>query len=254
MTTLPKKLPHARGMTLLKTCIAGLLGLAVIAVLAIAFPQPAFAYLFVYQNYEVWSDRPIPPTIEPVLDDVTRRWRTSPLYDAATPAQIFICNEPWRMWLYGMHFSTRFGGVADVWLTRHVVIRAADIGANRIVPPGPGPIADASQRPLSYFIAHELTHSDVSRRFGRTVMLRYPEWLLEGYADYVGKAGDFDYAANRAAFLAGAPELDRRTSGLYRGYHLKVAYLLDKQGWTLERLFAAPPAAEEVERRLRSTP
>ncbi|WEF33440.1 hypothetical protein [Pseudoduganella chitinolytica] len=118
--------------------------------------------------------------------------------------------------------------------------------------PGPGPIADAAQRPLSYFIAHELTHSDVSRRFGRTVMLRYPEWLLEGYADYVGKAGDVDYAANHAAFLAGAPELDRRRSGLYRGHHLKVAYLLDRQGWTLERLFADPPAAQELERRLRS--
>lgn len=254
MTTLPISMPRRRGIALLQTCATGLISLGLLLVLAIAFPEPAFAYRFVYQNYEVWSDRRIPPTMAPVLDDVTRRWRTSPLYDAATPAQIFICNESWRMWLYGMHFSTRFGGVADVWLTRHVIIRASDIDANRIVPPGPGPIADAAQRPLSYFIAHELTHSDVSRRFGRTVMLRYPEWLLEGYADYVGKAGDFDYAANRAAFLAGAPELDSRKSGLYRGHHLKVAHLLDKQGWTLARLFDAPPAAAEVERWLRSTP
>ncbi|AVR97941.1 hypothetical protein C9I28_21590 [Pseudoduganella armeniaca] len=236
----------------MKACAASAALLALLCVFVVAFPQPAFAYRIAYQNYEVWSDRPIPRAIEPVLDDVTRRWRTSPLYDRATPAQIFICNEPWRMWLYGMHFSTQFGGVADVWLTRHVVIRAADIEANRIVPPGPAPIADAAQRPLSYFIAHELTHSDVSRRFGRTMMLRYPEWLLEGYADYVGKAGDFDYAANRAAFIAGAPAMDRRKSGLYRGYHLKVAYLLDQQGWPLERLFAQAPAEQEVERWLRA--
>lgn len=228
-----------------------LLALALLCILAIVFPQPAFGYRIAYQNYEVWSDRPIPPAIVPVLDDVTRRWRTSPLYERTTPAQIFICNAPWRMWLYGMHFSTRFGGVADVWLTRHVVIRAADIEANRILPPGPGPIADAAQRPLSYFIAHELAHADVSRRFGRTMILRYPEWLLEGYADYVAKAGDFDYAANRAAFIAGAPEMDRRKSGLYRGYHLKVAYLLDQQGWSLERLFAEPPADEDLARWLR---
>jgi hypothetical protein len=237
-----------------RVLVAGVAGAAVVALLgvvAIVFPEPAFAYRIAYQNYEVWSDRPLPRAIEPVLDDVTRRWRTSPLYDRTTPARIFICNEPWRMWLYGMHFSTKFGGVADVWLTRHVVIRAADIEANQIVPPGPGPIADAAQRPLSYFIAHELTHSDVSRRFGRTMILRYPEWLLEGYADYVGKAGDFDYAANRAAFIAGAPEMDRGKSGLYRGYHLKVAYLLDKQGWSLERLFAGAPADAELERRLR---
>lgn len=236
----------------LTTSMAAALAVALLVVLVVAFPQPAFAYRVVYQNYEVWSDRPLPGAIEPVLDDVTRRWRTSPLYAPTTPARIFICNEPWRMWLYGMHFSTRFGGVADVWLTRNVVIRAADIEANRIVPPGLGPIADAAQRPLSYFIAHELTHSDVSRRFGRTVILRYPEWLLEGYADYIGKGGDFDYAANRAAFIAGAPEMDRDKSGLYRGYHLKVAYLLDKQGWTLQQLFDRPPAAEELERRLRA--
>jgi hypothetical protein len=68
------------------------------------------------------------------------------------------------MWLYGMKFSTRYGGVADVWLTRHVIIRASDIAANQIVPPGPGPIADARHRPLSYFIAHEITHIDLSRR------------------------------------------------------------------------------------------
>lgn len=240
-----------RAVRLLSAAVVAALILALLCVLAIVFPQPAFAYRIAYQNYEVWSDRPIPRAIEPVLDDVTRRWRTSPLYDRATPARIFICNEPWRMWLYGMHFSTRFGGVADVWLTRHVIIRAADIPANQIVPPGPGPIADAAQRPLSYFIAHELTHSDLSRRFGRTLMLRYPEWLLEGYADYVGKAGDFDYAANRAAFIAGEPEMDRGKSGLYRGYHLKVAYLLDRQGWSLERLFAQAPPAEELERRLR---
>lgn len=238
--------------TLLKTFLAALLAPLAAYALAAAFPKPMFEYRSSYQNYRVWSDRPIPDEITRVLDDVTRRLRTSSLHDRDTPVEIFFCNEPWRLWLYGRRFSTKMGGAADVWLTRQVFIRASDIPANRIHTPTGRPLADAAQRPLSYFIAHEITHSDVSRHFGRTVMLRYPEWLLEGYADYVGKGGDFDVEDNRALFAAGAPELDRGRSGLYREFHLKVAYLLDKKGWTLQQVFGNPPGEEELDARLRS--
>jgi hypothetical protein len=240
-----------RAFTSLKACLAALLVLALAYALIAAFPKPMFGYRIDYQNYRVWSDQPIPDEIAQVLDDVTRRLRTSSLHDRDTPVEIFFCNEPWRLWFYGRAFSARMGGAADVWLTRQVFIRASDIASNRIHSPGSGPIADAAHRPLSYFIAHEITHSDVSRRFGRTVMLRYPQWLLEGYADYVGKGGDFDFDDNRALFAAGAIALDRDRSGLYREFHLKVAYLLDKKGWTLEQVFANPPEESELDARLR---
>jgi len=238
----------------LASCLAVVLALGASYALAAAFPKPMFGYRIDYENYQVWSDHPIPDEISAVLDDVTRRLRTSSLHDRDTPVEIFFCNEPWRLWFYGRSFSTRMGGAADVWLPRQVFIRASDIAANRIRSPGSGPIADAAQRPLSYFIAHEITHSDVSRHFGRTVMLRYPEWLLEGYADYVGKGGDFDFEDNRALFALGAGALDRDRSGLYREYHLKVAYLLDKKGWTLQQVFANPPAEQELDARLRAHP
>jgi hypothetical protein len=232
---------------------AAAMALLVGAYLALlVWPKPMFAYETVYGPYRVWSDRPISPAIRPVLDDVTRRLKTSTVHDPAVPVEIYICNAPWRMWVYGMKFSTVYGGVADVWLTRHVIIRASDIPANRIVSPWPHPIPDEQHRPLSYFIAHEITHVDLSRRFGRTMNARYPAWLMEGYPDYVGKAGDFDFDANRAKFLAGAPELSRATSTLYLGYHLRVAYLLDKQHWTLDRVFAHPPSEAELDGWLRS--
>ena len=233
--------------------LACLFAVAALYILAASFPKPLFAYRSVYQNYHVWSDRPIPDEITHVLDDVTRRLRSSSLHDRNTPVEIFFCNESWRLWLYGRSFHARMGGAADVWLTRQVFIRASDIPANRILPPGRGPIADAAQRPLSYFIAHEITHSDLSRSFGRTIMLRYPQWLLEGYPDYVGKAGDFDFEENRRLFAQGAWALSRR-SGLYRGFHLKVAYLLDKKGWTVQQLFANPPREAELDARLRAGP
>ncbi len=244
--------PARRAFRWLKTCLAGLLAVALAYMLLASVPKPMFAHRVDYQNYRVWSDRPIPDEITHVLDDVTRRLRTSSLHDRNTPVEIFFCNASWRLWLYGRAFHTQMGGAADVWLTRQVFIRASDIAANRIHTPTGRPLADAAQRPLSYYIAHEITHNDVSRRFGRTVMLRYPDWLLEGYADYVGKAGDFDFAENQALFAAGAAALERDRSGLYREFHLKVAYLLDRKGWTLEQVFANPPQESELEARLRT--
>src|SRR3546814_3972410 len=87
------------------------------------------------------------------------------------------------------------GGVADTLLTQNIYLREADIGANRIVPPR-GTLADADQRSLSYFVAHEATHIVQSRALGR-LLKWHPEWLVEGYADYVAKAGDFDFEENR---------------------------------------------------------
>lgn len=216
-----------------------------------AHPEPSFKHRMAYRNFEVWSDRPIPAGITAVLDDATRRWRTSALYDSRTHVRIFFCHEPWRLWFYGGRFDAGIGGAAAGIVVENVFIRASDIDGNRILSPGPGPIADADARPLSYFIAHEITHSDVARRFGRLMMLRYPQWLVEGYPDYVGKGGDFDFDANHRRFMAGDRALRFAESGLYREFHLKTAYLLDKKGVTLAQAFADPPSDAQLESWLR---
>ena len=43
----------------------------------VTFPQLMFSNHVTYQSYEVWSDRTIPPQINQVLDDATRRLYTS---------------------------------------------------------------------------------------------------------------------------------------------------------------------------------
>ncbi len=207
-----------------------------------AFPQPMFANHRKYQNYEIWSDRPIPPQITQVLDDATRRLNTSDLYDKNSTIRIFFCNASWRLWLYGQHFSDQIGADADTWLTRNIYIRASDIASNQIYAPGGGPIADANQRPLSYFIAHEATHIIESRQFGRLVSVSYPQWLVEGYADYIGKGGDFDFDENYHLFRTGNPLMDFQKSGLYRGFHLEISLLLNKKGQTVRQIFANPPS------------
>lgn len=82
------------------------------------------------------------------------------------------------------------------WLTTNIYIRESIIAENRIVSAERKPIRDAIHRPLSYFIAHEATHVMQAETFGRFSLPFYPAWLNEGYADYVGKAGDFDLSEN----------------------------------------------------------
>ncbi len=92
-----------------------------------------------------------------------------------------------------------------------------------------------------------------SRTFGRLMKFRSPAWLIEGHADFVGKAGAFDFEENRRLLREGDPRLDHARSGLYRGYHLMVAMLIEKDGHTIRRLFADPPLESEVIRALRDS-
>ena len=213
----------------------------------LAFPQPVFAHHVRYQNYEVWSDEPIPSSIVEVLDDATRRLNTSPLYKPDWTIKVFICNAPWRLWLYGMRFDTTMGGSADMLFTRHVIIRSADIPNNAVRMPEGRRLMDPELRPLSYFIAHEAAHILQSRTFGRTSYITHPEWLSEGFADYVGKGGQFDLAEHRQLYRVGALDWPPRR---YRRYHLELDYLLREKRMTLQQVFAAPPSEDTVRRML----
>ena len=218
--------------------------------IALCTPQPLFAYRVAYGRYQVWSDRPIEPQIRGVLDDVTRRISRSAIYSPDQRFRIFICNDPWRLALYSERFNSGMAGAADTAFARNVYLRRADIPRNRLIPASGWSAAKMADRPLSYYIAHELTHVMESRAFGRGSSVRYPDWLNEGYADYVAKAGEFDMAANARALRAGAFAMNPKASGLYRRYHLEVAYLLDRQGMTIRELYADPPDEAVVRARI----
>jgi hypothetical protein len=223
--------------------VAAALLLLVAAGGLILFPQPLFAYTFEHGHFRVWSDRPIAPAMAAILDDAERRLARSELYDPEAEFRIFICNEPWRLFL--LTRSTQIGGSADPVFTRNIYLREADVAANRLVPPS-GELADADVRSLSYFVAHEATHVMQARGFGPLMNYRYPDWLTEGYADFIGKGGRFDLEDNRRLLRAGDPRLHHEASGLYRGYHLMVAYLIERQGRSVRGLYDDPPDAEAV--------
>lgn len=213
-------------------------------------PEPAFAYRLSYQQFELWSDRPIDSHITVILDDATRRLRTSSLYTPTQHFHVFFCNTRWRLQLYGL-FNPRVGGIVISPLTSNIYLRESDIAHNRIIPLHGGPMADALERPLAYYVAHEATHVMQSRSFGRFFVLTRPVWLNEGYADLVGKGGDFDMWDNLARFQRHDPTMDVARSGLYRRYHLEVAWMLVREAVPLKTLYARPPAEKEILAKLR---
>lgn len=220
--------------------VLAVLALVLVAFGAVfAFPQLLFAHHVRHGVYEVWSDRPIPAAIDGVLDDVTRRLARSEIDEPGRGERIFLCNDDWRLALFSKRFNGRLGGVADNEISRSVFIRHADVAANTVIRPD-GQTA-GPDRPLSYYIAHELTHILEGDVVGRAMHFTEPGWLLEGYADYVGKGGGFDLAENRWLLLANDPRLDFRRSGLYRRYHLEVAELIERRHIGVRQLLARPP-------------
>jgi hypothetical protein len=211
-------------------------------------PQPLFAFSVRDVAIVLHAREPLPPEAQGVLADATRRVAASPFYDPQATYDAFLCDDVPTFTAFTLW--NRGAGAVSQWdLTGNIFLRPSHVDRNRLV--GRSGKETPGERTLSYFIAHEVTHTMLARRIGRLRYARLQRWQVEGYADYVGKAGEFDFEKTLAAFRAGTRELDPKRSGLYLRYHLMVAYLLDREGMTPEALLAGPIERAEIERRLR---
>lgn len=227
-------------------CVA-LLGSSALYLVVLAYPQPLFAYEMRHAGIVLHSTQPVPAAMAATLERVRARLDRSPLSAAAGDAHVFICHSRSLFALFARQ-NYRVGGIADWLVGQHVFLRESDMTADRLIGPSGHPVA--ADRPLSYFIAHELMHIATARSVGRHQYARLPQWVDDGYADYVAR--DIDYAAALHAFKGDARELDPARSGLYLRYHLMVAYLLERQGMTVSTLMTDPPPRERVEEALRN--
>jgi hypothetical protein len=191
------------------------------------------------------SDRPFSGSAgRHLLELAEQKLARSPLYFGRSRYNVFICNSDWRQrLLFNKDYGV--GGVAQYPITASVFLRNSLIEDNRLVSLRGTPVM--GDRTLDYFVAHEITHQMTGNAIGPVRFYQLPQWVREGYADYVGKGNSFDYDEAKRAFLAGRPEMDFKKSGLYWRFHLLVAYLLDHQHWSVEQLLKNPPAQATVE-------
>ncbi len=210
-------------------------------------PQVLFAHELREGNLVFHARHPFPEGSRTIaastLDCVSR----SPFFDAGDVYHVFFCDTPAWFAFFALHHY-RVGAIAQVGTTGHVYVRPAGLDRDRLI--GPSGRDVPGERTLTYFLAHEIAHTMTARHVGRLAYLRLHPWQQEGYADYVGKAGAFDFAARLSDLRAGARTMDPMASGLYLRYHLLVAELLDRRGITPGELMAEPRDAVPIEREL----
>jgi len=219
--------------------------LAAIWAALLCFPQPFFSSSVQAGHLTLHSDHALPiDAATRVLAQAESNLAKSVLWTNDRNYDIYICNSRWRQAIF---FNKDYGvaGVAPYPLTSNVFLRDSIVDQNQLISPGGKPVS--GDRTLDYFIAHEVTHQLTGRALGPVAYLRLPQWIREGYADYIGKGSQIDLDGYRKAFLAGAQEMNYRRSGLYREFHLFVAWQLIHEGWTVDRLLHNyPPEATVV--------
>lgn len=214
--------------------VVGAFGLYVALLL---HPDPLFAHEARVENIVLHAREPLPPAALDVARAVHERVARSPFHEPADTYHVYLCDTPELFGFVSVQHPNA-GAISQVGLTGNVFLRPSRIERDRLI--GPRGNEVPGERTLTYFMAHEITHTMVARRLGRLAYFRLAAWQQEGYADYVGKGGDFDFEATLAAFRAGEKELDPARSGLYLRYHLLTAYALDALGLTPEALLAEP--------------
>ncbi len=147
-----------------------------------------------------------------------------------------------------MNVAYGAGGVNFYPLTRNVFLRDSEIDADRLVGPNGRPVA--LPRSFTYFAAHEIGHSLTGEFLGAANLWnwRLPQWIREGYADYVGFGGHIDIKSLYAQYRAGDPIMDYAKSGQYARFRLLVAYMIQRGHWSAQRLLLSdmPQSAAET--------
>jgi hypothetical protein len=207
-------------------------------------PDPLFAYNLREGAIVLHSPRPLPLRAREIARDADARVARSPLYDRSVTHHVYLCDTS-ACFVFFSNYRYRVGGVAYGGLNGSVFVRPSHIERDRLI--GPSGREVQGERTLTYFIAHEVVHAILCQSLGRVRYQQLATWQNEGYADYIAKAGAFDYAQEARRYRDGAPELDPAQSGLYLRYHLFVSYWLDQRGLSVRQLFSLPPDAPHID-------
>ncbi len=222
----------------------------VVYITLLLHPEPLFAHEARVGNIVLHARSPLPPESARVAQLALDRVARSPFYSPTDDYHVYLCDTS-ELFRFFSILHPSVGGVSQIYLTGNVFLRPSRIERDRLLGPAGGEVP--GDRPLSYFIAHEVAHTMVARRIGRIAYSQLAVWQQEGYADYVGKP-HFDFTTALEGLRTGAKELDPVRSGLYLRYHLFTAYALDHEGRTPEQLLSVYRPSAPIEEKLLNAP
>lgn len=218
-----------------------LISLALVYIAILLYPSPFFSHKLEVFGQVVYSDQEIPKEMLGILDDVRERIKKSEFYTKEEKYKIFICNDSWRLFLFTR--STKIGGAVN-FFSPNIFIRKSNIEQNKIITQTE--IYTPKERPLSYFIAHEIIHV-MQQKVSPLLLITKPTYIVEGYADYIAKAPNFDYDRYLNDYKTNTHFMNPSKSGMYNKYHLLIAFLMDKKGMTYHEILQKSFSMQTVE-------
>jgi len=212
--------------------ILGILGIGLVYILTLCFPQFAFKNKYTVGFVTVYSDEEIPAVeMTAILESAERRVQKSVLYKPTTHQRIFIANNPIR-WRYFTNINYKNGGLNYVIFNRTIFLRKVDIKNSRLY--GPSGKVSGGDRTLDYYMAHEMTHTLEWQSMPR---YKYPfktNWALEGYCEYVAH-GSQSYETALDKYLH-TPE--NKSEKYYTRARTMVTYLLEVEKLPVSSLWS----------------
>jgi hypothetical protein len=204
--------------------------LAVLYAVLHIFPQTVFAHSVTANGITIYSRSPLPPEATLCAARAAELVKQSELACAERHAHIFVCDRPWLFRLFSPRSPGAFA--VSVPLTDNMFVAAADFYADVAMRSGP----DFNKRSFSSVMAHEITHGLIRHRLGLVSSIRLPDWVAEGYCDYVACESSFPEEDGLRLFASGQkhPSMSYR----YFTYRQMVRYLAEHQNLNFSEIVA----------------
>jgi hypothetical protein len=207
-----------------------------------AFPQTLFSHSVTVNGITIYSRSPLPPEASSCTARAAELLKQSELAVPDRHESVFVCDSPWLFRLF-QPASRSFA--FSVPMTDNVFVAAVDFHKDTCTRSAP----DFNTRSFSAVVAHEITHGLIRHRIGLLPALRLPDWVDEGYCDYVSRESSFPEVEGLRLFSS--DQSHPSMSYHYFSYRQMVCYLVDSQHLTFSQVVAraGESAAVEVEAR-----
>jgi hypothetical protein len=191
-------------------------------------PQILFAHSVTAQGITIYSRAPLPPETTDRIAEIATLVARSELAVPGRQEKIFICNSPWTFRLFCPRTTGAFG--ASIFFTDHVFIFDADLSANLARRNAP----EYNTRAFSPLVAHEITHGLIRHRLGTIQSFRLPDWINEGYCEYIAGEGSFPNEEGLRLLTTG--QTHASSAFRYFLYRQLVTHLIDRRNLTFDEI------------------
>jgi hypothetical protein len=203
-------------------------GITLLYVSLIMFPMAIFGHVLEYKKFTIYSTSPLDSQITEILDQSEINLTSSEIYSSGKQ-KIFICNNQLLYTFLAPGASKAFA--CNYPVVNNIFIANCDVRDNLAYKK-----SSERTRNLHELIAHEITHSFIDKHLGLVKSKLLPDWINEGYCDYIGYNEKYNHEEAKN-FLMKNSTSDQ--NDLYKKYYYAVGYLLDRKQISLHDLFTA---------------